>query len=881
VSAQLFPFVFGRICGLSFDVIAAYAPVVLRQSMAWLQEFEEDLAREKAGLCEQLFIFIKEAPPLAQKQLQNIRRSIFNGRRLKPQELEYARSVLQGDVLTALNSFLERTALLQAQQAAFHDLYNSTVVSLRLMLQEQGAADNFQQALTFSSDYFVNDFIKYQQTAPAAFRNEEFDIEKTLLRYLSRMCTKTSPFGRFTSIFIGQTDAYADKHDRFQPVNGGSGLMAFVRLNSALFHHLKLLLRGEYEVLRHFKVYLNRSLCTDGEYFSFIISNEGRYKLHRIVADDNLRCVQEILKTQEVIMDELRKALMQRSGQSAEVCTGILSSLVNVGFIEPDFGISVSDPQWNIKLEELLAGLPLNDAVVAAPVVELLRCFTGIAKQLESGSAAERSALLQLAGERLAGLRSKLILSLPQTDLCEALCRDNGLLSFKPRQLFFEDSIQCSATPVLPEEALLSFVTAINHLTGCLYFYDRNLSVRLRMLDFYRQHYNEDQEVPLWLFFEQFSLTEGAGVSNSFGTEKERIAKCITVINRKAVYKEGDQELHLSASDIMGAAMETGLPVTLPPGSMSAFVQLYEEPDGISGVKALKAVVNSIHLGFGKMFSRFLYYVTPEITQLLRELNANAPEGNDALLCENNDNAHSNANIHPQLLPCKLRMPGGSNNAGSYYIDIADILVREDRKQQRLMLVHRESQKEIVLYDLGLQLSNNRSPLFDFLSKFTSGNDPATFPIVASLLKPYLGGEGVLAIPRIVYDGKLILQRKAWCIPCDKLLFKQPDIGHDDYFLAVNKWRKELGLPARVFVHLTNKFEDASRARNASNAGKGDSKPQYIDFHNPLLVLLYAKIIRKAGSSLLIEEMLPGNEHLYKVNGEGYVTEHLVQWYNR
>jgi hypothetical protein len=60
---------------------------------------------------------------------------------------------------------------------------------------------------------------------------------------------------------------------------------------------------------------------------------------------------------------------------------------------------------------------------------------------------------------------------------------------------------------------------------------------------------------------------------------------------------------------------------------------------------------------------------------------------------------------------------------------------------------------------------------------------------------------------------------------------------------------------------------------------RDDYKPQYICFHNPFLVALFARLLPKVPHRLTIEEMLPNSEQLLTLGAQQHVTEWVMHWY--
>ena len=136
--------------------------------------------------------------------------------------------------------------------------------------------------------------------------------------------------------------------------------------------------------------------------------------------------------------------------------------------------------------------------------------------------------------------------------------------------------------------------------------------------------------------------------------------------------------------------------------------------------------------------------------------------------------------------------------------------------------------------------------------------------------------------PRVVFEDRLIMQRKSWLIPKESL----PVVGGKESewlcFQKMNEWRLSLGIPDEVFIHLSPRRGGSAdiKPEETRRLGRDDHKPQYINFTNPFLTNLFKKMIAKATGTLKIEEMLPNSKQLITLSDKRYVTEFVIQWYS-
>ena len=217
-------------------------------------------------------------------------------------------------------------------------------------------------------------------------------------------------------------------------------------------------------------------------------------------------------------------------------------------------------------------------------------------------------------------------------------------------------------------------------------------------------------------------------------------------------------------------------------------------------------------------------------------------------------------------------------------VPVTDLELLYNKEEERLVLMHRPSGKETYLFDLGFQGHKGRSQLFQLLSKFSLANHLYWKPLTVSLnnsIKAVSKDETVTILPRITFEENIVLQRKTWVVKKDALPVFDPNEPEEESFLKVSLWKRKVGLPDEVFVFLTTFPEmDTLKPEQMARIGRDSYKPQYINFNNPLLINLLVKMIEKVPVTLKIEEMAPGSSELLEVNGEKFVSEFVLQWYD-
>jgi hypothetical protein len=123
-------------------------------------------------------------------------------------------------------------------------------------------------------------------------------------------------------------------------------------------------------------------------------------------------------------------------------------------------------------------------------------------------------------------------------------------------------------------------------------------------------------------------------------------------------------------------------------------------------------------------------------------------------------------------------------------------------------------------------------------------------------------GAEVVRLPRVRY-GSVVLARQQWSVRAGQVPLRRPGEGEAAWFLAWRRWRREHGVPRRVFL---------------TTPSSGEYKPLYVDFDSYFCLTLVDAMVRDNPGVLVLTEMLPGPERLWMRHaGHRYVTELTVE----
>ena len=147
-------------------------------------------------------------------------------------------------------------------------------------------------------------------------------------------------------------------------------------------------------------------------------------------------------------------------------------------------------------------------------------------------------------------------------------------------------------------------------------------------------------------------------------------------------------------------------------------------------------------------------------------------------------------------------------------------------------------------------------------ANLSAGKDPDVLGIKGDQLFVLRHKGNQNTLPRISV-GRFVVVRESWRVDVAGQPFTRR-AGEFASYRAVDRWRRSLGLPDRVYVKLS-----------------GEVKPFYVDFGSPVSVLSFLAVLRgsltrpKGSTELTLSEALPAPAQAWTVDGEGgtYVGE--------
>ena len=874
---------------------------------------QDQLSGQSAELSDTLFAAVDgESDQELRRALLNLKRDAHNGRRLRTKDLATVEGRVDNALLELLRRYRDDWLGLRDARRAAREIYDQELIRARKQFQQAVGHEDFAKGLLLSSLSLSDNVRRYQRASADKTGAKARQIERSLMRYFSRTVMKATPFSTFCSLLPGRLDREAKQAAFDLDPLGKTG---HIRLNKTLYALMLPYLLGRPGIRSRLDVELNPTLQPEGQGLLFLAARGQQEIFQRMGHNPVVELLRERFQDRSRLpWQDLVDTLCAHPEVEAspEQAAAYVDKMIDIGLLRFRVGIPEQEADWDRPFVDRLS--PIDDEL-ARRVVAFLQELRQIADAYGQADAGSRRAPLNRAKSLVA-------------ELFQEIAPGRTEVKAPP---FYEDAgaggeEQSTALRLDLgdlEPALLDYVRLTSRLAwprteqaNMRHFFDSFYGAEPGSLpllkfyeDYYREHFKEhlrhqhggpgvdhrgadgqgdesDEDGPQL----DDKGEEGYSVFNPFGLQfLEDLDQGHKLITRRIqeLWAESPEaeELELSKSDFE-SAVDHVPPLQAEPFSVSLFTQ-YLADYRADGAPAL--VARSYLTGFGKYFSRFLYLL-PEGVQ--KDLLSDNQSMTDQELAEICGDANFNANLHPPLLPKELSYPTGEAGQEEHQILSSDVWVERDPASPfRLRLKRKSSGKAVVPVDLGFLNPRMRPHLFQLLSRFTpalSFNLP--IPDTPTAMRDSELGDQVRYRPRITYEGKLILARRQWQLTEAQFPGLGPQETSADYFFRVQEWRRQLGLPQEVFMRIDVRPSPAAaepkagadspekRAKAGSPMRQHLYKPQYIDFHNPLLVDLFSRTRETLTYfQCTFEERLPGHGHLLPHGSDRFATEMIFQ----
>ncbi|MFJ4846596.1 MULTISPECIES: lantibiotic dehydratase [unclassified Streptomyces] len=892
-AAALSPRFMMRLAGLPVEAAEALRSPAAR---GWADEVLAEEARLRelgARLSDPLAAVVDgNEDEVMRREVLRLRRAVFNNR--LPQDVPAALGLaarLDGPAGRDLADWLHERRNLAELHAKGPGLLAEEFARGRDALRGLAGSDQLRLGLLLASPTLDGQLDAYIRGDASASGKRGRKIERSLLAYLYRTACKTSPFSTFTGVALGAFGPEADPSGGIEVAERWTG---HARLNVVVLRRIAEAVaadperRGDLLVgpasgweLDDERVRFVRRSVTAGDDSAPVSFDAARDRLFFLRRSGALEGLLALLRERPRLRHrDLTSWLTTERDASQEDAERYLSALLQLGMVQLDGlypDVHSPDPVRAFQAALRDVGRPWALDVAAR--------LDGVAAAVDAYAAAP----LARRRELLAGLRRDL------PALVESLGASGTTL---PQTLLYEDA-RAGAEPVTADARTWTELAAgpLRSLARILPAFDVSLAQRLTFKGFFLARYGSGGRCDDLLrlvhdfhedLFEQYLLftsqrgphdpAQGhAPEENWLGLPQIAAldrARAAFVTRMRALWQDlppGAGELRLDEVFVAEVAAEL-LPLAEGFAAQSHFLQLAaREEDPL-------VVLNGSYGGLCFPFTRFTHCFdtagdTPGLSAaLLADLRAAQPEG--AVFAEiTAGSATTNLNLHGRMTDYQILCPGETGSAPpEQRIHLDDLYVEHDAAEDRLVVRSRRLGKEVLPLYLG------------YLVPMVLPEIPRTLLLLSPTSKTALdvwtgvpeapATGGVTARPRVRH-GSVVLSRRSWTAEAAALPVRPAGQDDSGWFLAWQRWRREHGLPARVFATV-----HAPRGAAGGGWAGGGSKPHYVDFDSPLSLVALEGLLKERAGRVVLEEMLPAEDDLHVRTARGrHVAELAVEMF--
>ncbi len=246
---RVFPYVLIRVAGGTFERFESLNAASSVEIIIALRNLRPTINQLKNQLSESLHNII---PSIGETSVRGniikIRRDIYNDRVVSQKQLDHVAPFLPNEI----NMDIQQYIVIKNEYVRISEVgkegYFQEVANARKKIHEFAEDDSFQKGLLLSSySLFKYGIPSYLRRNSMQLNKEELKVEFSLLKYASRMYSKTSPFSTFTNLGLGKiSSAINEKEAIFLGINSKEDRAYYVssrvRLNNHLYAYLKGLL---------------------------------------------------------------------------------------------------------------------------------------------------------------------------------------------------------------------------------------------------------------------------------------------------------------------------------------------------------------------------------------------------------------------------------------------------------------------------------------------------------------------------------------------------------------------------------------------------------------------------------------------------------------
>jgi hypothetical protein len=881
---EIFPHFIIRISSGEFDRLNSLRLKNTHKYFYEINNYEIKLSSIITNLCNIIYDIV---PSIEQKEDRDIliesKRDIYNRRKVSSEAIEKVLNYIKEESL--VKEYCKYIDLIEIKKRDLEKAFVEEKIKVENNFKNLTEEENFKKGLLLSSqELFELAEKKYWIKSPKKNRTY-YSIQQGFSKYISRIYAKTSPFSTFTHIGFGLIKSNKNKLLIFEN-ESTEEYKSFIELNNYILKHLFNMMQEIRPFLYNYQVSVNPSINFNQNNQLKYFTNRGNTEaIQSIENPSTLLALSKFIQTQyssTKFVDLLDFSQENSDNQKLKI-ESFLKKLYQIGFLEFQIGeIYGLNKEWLKNLRKWLLSIEVDDDIKQKFLTFLKTLEYSKDKYAEADSQ-KRKKLQIRAFSAFKSFNQELLKyssensSTPkkseEKETSFFSYKSSNRFSFQPNNIFFEDSLVAQEFQ-MDKSYISKTIKTLDRFLKLISPFELQYRKKKALTNYFLKTYGKEKEIDLLDFYENYQrYGKKIDINSDFRLSKIFIEKINPLKESINVDLNEIEEFIKNFLKEYGKQNQTS--------SHSIFLQFYKDK-----TNSYKSVLNGIYPGFGKMFSRFLEVDHPATKKMLSD---NIRLMGSSIWAENKDASYFNANVHPHIMPYEISIPGGHNNQDrENRINLKNLVVKYCESTSQIILIDRAKDKRVNVFDLSFQAQDGRSDLYQFLEHF-SHVQYFNLGILLNELsnEAHLELEnqiknheyGAVRMPRIELENQIVLSRMSWYIPKEILPIKQANEEQSDYFLKLNRWFLELGLPSDFFVYAIYPRERRNLDEDIlKTLGADDYKPQYISLDNPFLVDIFADICEKVPRILKITEMLPNEDNMIEINGAKKVSEFLFQW---
>jgi len=203
-----------RIAGVSTSLLAKMESEILQNHYKKIESIKDSLNQKRHGICEILEVKVSGNDDReAVRNLLNVKRSVFNKKPVKPRELSEIENSVSREEFDEISAYVDLIGLREELIRSSEDIYSQSLMSSGDVLLNAWSETCLKLGISYSNPRIYKDINRLIKGEKLNSKKRRV-IEDTLMQYLLRCSTKTSPLSTFTLLAPGkwsysQDDNYA------------------------------------------------------------------------------------------------------------------------------------------------------------------------------------------------------------------------------------------------------------------------------------------------------------------------------------------------------------------------------------------------------------------------------------------------------------------------------------------------------------------------------------------------------------------------------------------------------------------------------------------------------------------------------------------------